>query len=128
MQYPVYILGVEECVSNLQEFLGKLGYTSEDVTKISEYTIARAIDDVFLVDCSPAFDAEMEKLARGIRQHLVRREGEHTITIDKDVGTLLHKVSSSDLPFECTAKLHGDTLLLFDREKIGEVPSGLVSL
>lgn len=126
MHYPVYILGAEECVSHLLDFLEKMGYEKETVAKISEYTIARAIDDVFLVDCMPAFDAEMEKLALAIRQNLVRREGEQQYTMDKDVGTLLHKVSSSDLPFECTVKLHGNTLLLLNREKIGEVPSGLV--
>lgn len=83
------------------------------------YIIARAVEDVMLVDIDPRYDPRMEPIATLVRSNYRRCEGEETYTLQEDVGSnkLFPYLGSGDLPFESELELHQYRVLIGPRAR-----------
>jgi hypothetical protein len=81
------------------------------------YIIARAVEDVMLIDLDPPYDPRMEPIATLVRSNYRRIEGEETYTLQEDVGSnkLFPYLGSADLSFESRLELHRYRVLLAPR-------------
>lgn len=123
MKYPVYAWSVSEQLPILESIFREVGVADHLVRSLCEQTFARALEDVFIIDCSSflAVDPMAEALTTHARKKYLRCEGEVNYTLEQDVGHLLHKINSSNIPFECAVLLRRDSVLFFERTCAREV-------
>jgi hypothetical protein len=116
---------VTEIMQQIQRELVKLGADTESIplSKWLEYILARAIEDVLLIDLIPAFDGCMEPIASVVRANYRRDSGEVTLTIQEDVGSnkLFPYLGSGDLSFESRLELHRRCVVIGPRKAVGKV-------
>lgn len=83
----------------------------------NKYIIARAIEDVLLVDLTPEYNPRMEAIAALVRSNYRRSEGDATFTLQQDVGSnkLFPYIGSRDLAFESNVELHRHCVIIGPR-------------
>lgn len=112
VKYPVLIYEDKEMVLQLKEFLTKF-LQQENVQFICEYILARTFEKIFLVSCEPSINPRIEIIATAVIDNFRRPiENGQTASLTQDVGKLLQKISSTDLPFDCRVELRGTVVVL----------------
>ena len=83
-----------------------------------EYILARAIEDVLMVDLSPAFNRSMELTSSMVRSNYRREDDGQTYTLQHDVrSNKLFTIGSYDLPFESNLQLYRDCVIISPGKK-----------
>lgn len=115
-----YVFTATEIFRQIQRELIKIGADTNTIPLEAwyKYIIARAIEDVFLVDLTPSYDSAMEPTASVVRSNYRRFDGEETYTIIEDVGTnkLFPYLGSGDLSFESSLELHRHCVVIGPRK------------
>lgn len=127
-QTTTVVFTAKEILDQIHVELVKLGAetVNTSVEKWKQYVLARAIEDVFLIDLTPVKDRSKEMTSILVRSNYRRRDGENLFTIEQDVGTnkLFPYLRSSDLPFESQLELHGNRVTLGPRQPPRQVQVG----
>lgn len=132
MQNPTLVFTATEIFQQIHRELVRLGVNCEGASlqEWKQYILARAIEDILMVDLSPEFNRRMEYIATVVRSNYRREDGEETYTLHQDVGTnkLFPAVGSDDIPFESQLQLHRNCVLIGPRTQAVQIPtySGLV--
>ena len=112
VKYPVLIYENKEMVLELKEFLIKF-LRHQNVQFVCEYILARTFENIFLVSCKPSINPSIEISATSVITNFRRQiENGETVSLTQDVGKLLQKISSTDLPFDCCVELRGTVIVL----------------
>lgn len=87
------------------------------VDQWKQYILARAIEDVLLIDLTPSINLGMETISSIIQSNYRRHDGEDFVTLHQDVGTykLYPFLTSHDLSFESQLELHGNRVAIRPR-------------
>ncbi len=128
MQQPQQFTVVFTATEILDQIHRELIAHGADFTKVSlerwkQYILARAIEDVLMVDLTPQFDRELEHMALLVRSNYRRQDGEEFITLNEDVGTykLFPYLGSWDLSFESKLDLYRHRVTIGPRGEPVEV-------
>lgn len=110
------VFTAKETLRQIHRELIKAGADLENIS-IAEwkcYILARAIEDVFLIDLTPSIIPCMENMSLIIRSNYRRHDGEDLVTLHQDVGTykLYQFLTSNDLPFESQLELQGNRVTI----------------
>jgi hypothetical protein len=121
MQQVTVVFTAQEIMEQIHRELFKLG---ADLVNIpleywKQYILARAIEDVLMVDLSPHYDAKMEPIATLVRSNYRRSNGEDIFTLQYDIGTnkLLPHIGSYDLSFESHVELYRNRVSIIPRAR-----------
>lgn len=121
MNPPTLVFTATEILQQIHRELFQLGVKCDAVSlqEWNQYILARAVEDVLLVDLSPSFDRFKETVATVVRSNYRRSDGEETFTLLQDVGTnkLFPIVGSGDIPFESQLELHRNCVLIGPRKQ-----------
>lgn len=119
MSKVAVVFTAKEIIQQICREMALLGADTQTIPleKWLTYIIARAVEDVLLVDLDPPYDPGMEPIATLVRSNYRRIEGEETYTLQEDVGTnkLFPYLGSCDLSFESRLELHRYRVLLSPR-------------
>jgi hypothetical protein len=128
MQQPEQFTVVFTAKEILDQIHRELITHGADFTKVSleqwkQYILARAIEDVLMVDLTPQFDRELEHMATLVRSNYRRQDGEEFITLNEDVGSnkLFPYLGSRDLSFESKLDLYRHCVSIAPRAEPIEV-------
>jgi hypothetical protein len=121
--YPVYAWSVNEQLPILEKIFKESGIPDRLVHSFCEQTFARALEDVFIIDCTSDqhYDQSMEHSITQARMQYLRSDGEINYTLEQDVGYLFSKINSSNIPFECSVLLRRGAILFFQREEARKI-------
>lgn len=96
-----------------------IGFNVIPLEEWKKYILARTLEDILLIDLTPAFDPAMEDVANKVRSEYRRCDGEETFTIHEDVGSnkLFPYLRTRDLPFESDVQLYRHRVVVGARKR-----------
>lgn len=113
------IFTAKEILEQIHRELVRLGasITNPPEEEWLKYIIARAVEDVLLIDLTPPVNGGMEMTAAIVRSNYRRQDGDQSLTLQQDVGSKLFPyLSSCDLPFESRLELHRNCVIIEPRK------------
>ena len=123
MEGIAIVFTAKEILEQIHRELIRVGANLETVSieQWKQYILARAIEDVLLIDLTPAIDMSMESISSVIQSNYRRHDGEDLITLHQDVGTykLYPFLTSHDLSFESQLELHRNRVTIRPRDFTG---------
>ncbi|BAW19275.1 hypothetical protein [Ralstonia phage RP31] len=123
MSEHTIVFTAKEIFQQIHRELIKLGVDTETIPLEvwNKYIIARAVEDVLLVDLTPEYEVGMESIAAIVRSNYRRSDGDDTFTIQEDVGSnkLFPYIGSGDLAFESNVELRRHCVIIGPRRKTG---------
>lgn len=110
--YPTLIYEDKEMVKRLKALASNIT-SKENITQLCVYILARELEQVFLVSCNPPINKRFEAIADVVRNSYQRvTDNGENVRLTQDVGKLLQKINSTDIPFDCSVDLRGTVILL----------------
>lgn len=120
MSQVTYLFSAKEILQQIHRELIKLGVdlNTHSIDAWKEYILARAIEEILLVQLQPMSIPSMETIAKTVLAQYRRIDNNHTYTLDYDVGTnkLFQCIGSKHLPFESNLQLYRDCVILSSRK------------
>ena len=112
VQHPTLIYEDKELVLGLKALLSTIA-SKENITQLCEYVLARELEQVFLVSCNPPINQRIEAIVDVVRNNYQRiADNGENVRLTQDVGKLLQKINSTDIPFDCSVNLRGTVIVL----------------
>lgn len=121
MNYIPIVFTIEEVVRQIRHDLTALPVDTTAITleQFTQYIIARAIEDILLVDLTEKeYTSQLEHVYNIIGSNYRRVVGDNILTIHEDVGTnnSFSTLRSTDLSFGSQLKLHRYCVIIRSRD------------